>query len=117
MASLTRVHPTTAPINVETIGQPLQIFTIDYINAVNAGNGPEGVQALVQNAIMATATIVINGPLGNSNTEQTFVTEGSDSIVVGTLQTAIRALGTTAGDTSVDVSTATVTAKTFTVSV
>jgi hypothetical protein len=114
MASLTRVHPTTAPINVETIGQPLQIFTIDYINAVNAGNGPEGVQALVQNAIMATATIVVNG---NSNTEQTFVTEGSDSIVVGTLQTAIRALGTTAGDTSVDVSTATVTAKTFTVAV
>jgi|TARA_B100001093_G_scaffold133732_1_gene126429 heptaprenylglyceryl phosphate synthase len=117
MASVTRTHPVTHAIDVEMVGHPLQIFTVDYINAVDGANGPEDTQALVAQAINQTASILVMGPLGNSNTEQTFVTEGADNVVVGTLQTAIRALGTTSGTTDVDVSTATVTAKTFTVAV
>ena len=110
MASITRTHPVTHAINIDSgHGYPLQIFTVDYINAVNAANGPEDTQALTAQAIGATAQIIVMGPLGNSNTEQTFVTEGADNVVVATLQAAIRALGTASGTTDVDVSTATVT--------
>ena len=58
---------------------------------------------------MDTSTILAAGPLGNGNTEQTFMVEG-DTVVAATLQAAIRTLGTF---DSVDVSSATVTAKTF----
>jgi hypothetical protein len=63
---------------------------------------------------MQTATIIAVGPLGNGNTEQTFMTEGADSVVVATLQADIRTLGTY---DSVDVSAATVTAKNLTIAV
>ena len=63
---------------------------------------------------MQTATIIAAGPLGNGNTEQTFMTEGVDSVVVATLQADIRTLGT---HDSVDVSGATVTAKDLTIAV
>ena len=64
-------------------------------------------------AIEDTAVIIAAGPLGNSNTEQTFMVEGNN-VVVATLQTAIQALGTY---DSVNVSAATVTAKTLVIAV
>ena len=110
----TKVNPaaTTVPSNV--IGKDVQFFTIDYIAAVNGSAGPLGAQKAVLDSIQETCTILVAGPLGNTNTEQTFLTEGVDSVVVATLQTAIRALGTV---DSIDLSNATVTAKTFVIAV
>ena len=107
MAILTRVNPVATTTNWESLGKDLQFFTVDYINAVNGSAGPEGAQAAVLSTIGTTATIVAAGPLADSNTQQTFATEGADSVVAATLQTAIRALGTV---DSVDLSGATVTA-------
>ena len=114
MAGQVKVNPaaTTVPSNV--IGKDIQIFTVDYINAVNGSAGPLGVQKAVIDTIQQTCTILAAGPLGNSNTEQTFIIEGSDPVVVATLQADIRALGT---HDSVNVSSATVTAKTLVIAV
>ena len=110
----TKVNPAATTVPAQMIGKDIQLFTVDYINAVNGSAGPLGVQKAVLDSIQETATIIAAGPLGNSNTEQTFMTEGADSVVVATLQAAIRALGT---HDSVDVSAATVTAKTLTIAV
>ena len=110
----TKVNPAATSTDVEMIGKDVQLFTIDYINAVNGSAGPSGVQSAGLDKIMQTATIIAAGPLGNSNTEQTFMTEGADSVVVATLQADIRTLGTY---DSVDASGATVTAKDLTIAV
>lgn len=110
----TKVNPAATSVPHQNIGKEIQVFTIDYINAVNGSAGPSGVQAAVLDKIMQTATILSAGPLGNSNTEQTFITEGADSVVVATLQADIRTLGTHDG---VDVSAATVNAKTLVIAV
>ena len=110
----TKVNPAATTVPAQMIGKDIQLFTVDYINAVNGSAGPLGVQKAVLDSIMQTATIIAAGPLGNSNTERTFITEGTDSVVVATLQADIRALGT---HDSVDVSAATVTAKTLTIAV
>ena len=110
----TKVNPAATSTDVEMIGKDVQLFTVDYINAVNGSAGPSGVQSAVLDKIMQTATIIAAGPLGNGNTEQTFMTEGADSVVVATLQADIRTLGTY---DSVDVSAATVTAKDLTIAV
>ena len=110
----TKVNPAATSTDVEMIGKDVQLFTVDYINAVNGSAGPSGVQSAVLDKIMQTATIIAVGPLGNGNTEQTFMTEGADSVVVATLQADIRTLGT---HDSVDVSAATVTAKDLTIAV
>ena len=114
MAGITKVNPTATKVPHANIGKPVQLFTIDYINAINGSAGPLGAQKAVLDTIMNTATIIMAGPLGNSNTEQTFMTEGEDSVVVATLQAAIRALGTV---DSVDLSGATVTDKTLVIAV
>lgn len=70
-------------------------------------------------------TIILAGPLGNSNTEQTFMMEGDFSAAqLSTLQADLRLLGTTGGAkwwtanaANVDVSSSTVTVKTFTIAV
>ena len=110
----TKVNPaaTTVPSNV--VGKDVQIFTVDYIADISTKTGPLSAQQAVLNTIQENCTILVAGPLGNSDTEQTFMTEGVDSVVVGTLQTAIQALGTV---DSFDFSSNTVTAKTLTVPV
>lgn len=110
----TKVNPAATTVPANMIGKDIQLFTVDYINAVNGSAGPNGVQSAVLDKIMQTATIIAAGPLGNSNTEQTFMTEGADSVVVATLQADIRTLGTYDG---VNVSAATVTAKDLTIAV
>ena len=117
MPSVTRVHPTATTNNTSIAPtQSVQFVTIDYINAINGSAGPEGAQAAVLQKINTLCTIIQAGPLGNSNTEQTFVIEGPTFTPQnGTdLQAQIRALGTV---DSVDLSGATVTAKTFYVAV
>ena len=110
----TKVNPVATTVPANMIGKDIQLFTVDYINAVNGSAGPSGVQSAVLDKIMQTATIIAAGPLGNGNTEQTFMTEGADSVVVATLQADIRTLGTHDG---VDVSAATVNAKTLVIAV
>ena len=110
MAGITKGNPIATTLGYEVIGKDAQFFTIDYINAINGSAGPDGAQQAVLETIMDTATILAAGPLGNSNTEQTFMTEGATAVVVGTLQAAIRALGTVDG---VNLASATVTAKDF----
>ena len=110
----TKVNPVATTVPANMIGKDIQLFTVDYINAVNGSAGPNGVQKAVLDKIMQTATIIAAGPLGNGNTEQTFMTEGADSVVVATLQADIRTLGTY---DSVNVSSATVTAKDLTIAV
>ena len=110
MATFARTNPVATTTNYEVVGKDLSFFTVDYINAVNGSAGPNGAQAAVLNQIMQLHTIVAAGPLGNSNTEQTFAIEGPlwTPQNGSTLQASIRALGTVDG---VDLSNATVTAK------
>jgi hypothetical protein len=114
MAGLVKTNPAATTVPSAVIGKDIQLFTVDYINAVNGSAGPLGVQKAVLDVIQTTCTILAAGPLGNSNTEQTFMIEGSDPVVVATLQALIRTLATY---DSVDVSAATVTAKTLVIAV
>ena len=121
----TKVNPAATTVPAQMIGKDIQLFTVDYINAVNGSAGPLGVQKAVLDAIQETATIIAAGPLGNSNTEQTFMMEGDFAAAqLATLQADLRLLGTTGGAkwwtanaANVNVSSATVTVKTFTIAV
>ena len=116
MATFTRTNPTATSVPFENVGKDLTIFTVDYVNAVNGSAGPEGAQAAVLNTIQQMHTILVAGPLGNTNTEQTFIIEGPLFTPTGgsDLQAQIQALGTVDG---VDLSSATVNTKTFYVAV
>jgi hypothetical protein len=116
MATFARTNPVATTVPFENVGKDISFFTVDYINAVNGSAGPNGAQAAVLNTIMVQHTIIAAGPLGNSNTEQTFAIEGPLYTPQNgtTLQAAIRALGTVDG---VDLSSATVTAKDFYIAV
>ena len=113
MAGVAAVNPAAVAGAFDNVTSPIQLFTVDYINAVNGSAGPQGVQQAVMRKIEDTAVIIAAGPLGNSHTEQTFMVEGNN-VVVATLQAAIRTLGTY---DSIDVSAATVTAKTLIIAV
>ena len=110
------------------LGKPLEFVIVDMISAVNAKTAKDSTRDVVQKTIGIYANIVGAGALINSNTEQNFIVEQADSFVgspatsgtgaftlttttdgssVGTLQTALRALGTV---DSVNLSTATATA-------
>ena len=114
MAGITKLNPTSTTLNFESVGKNIDFFTVDYINAINGSAGPSGAQQAVLNTIQQYGTIIAAGPLVNSNTEQTFAVEGEGAVVVATLQAAIRALGTV---DSVDLSGATVNAKTLVIAV
>ena len=98
MATLTRVHPVSTTVNVETAGN-LQFFTVDYQVDMSAKTGPESTQAAVLKAIHDTSTIIAIGPLGNSNTEQTFAVEGigGDNVIAANLDLMFDELGTVDG--------------------
>ena len=107
-------NPPTPTTDVSIAPTPnMQYFTIDYINAINGSAGPRGAQQAVITQVLLTATCLDIGPLGNSNTEQTFCTE-VDSVDVSDLQARVRALGTYDG---INLSSATVTAKDLYISV
>ena len=105
MAGITKVNPATVASNVEMVGKDIQFFTVDYVNT-NASTGLDGAQMATHRTIAASGTIVAIGPMLDSNTQQTFAVEGSDTITAATLQAAIRALGTV---DSVNLGSATVT--------
>jgi hypothetical protein len=132
MAIFARTNPQTTTTNFENVGKDISFFTVDYINAVDGSAGPNGAQQAVLRVIQEQHTIIAAGPLGNSNTEQTFAIEGPLYTPQNgsSLQDRIRALGATGGATgylltgdaatssaNVDVSSATVTAKDFYIAV
>ena len=105
MAGISKVNPAAVASNVEMVGKDLQFFTVDYV-ATNASTGIDGAQMATHGTIAASGTIVAIGPMLDTNTQQTFAVEGTDTIVAATLQAAIRALGTVDG---VNLGSATVT--------
>lgn len=110
----TKVNPAATTVPAQTIGKEFQLFTIDYIQDISTKTGPLSAQKSVLDAIQTTCTITAIGPLGNSNTEQTFMVEGEDVVTAATLQALIRAIGTVDG---FDHSDDTVTAKTLVIAV
>jgi len=116
MATFTRTNPIATTVPFENVGKDLTIFTVDYVNAVNGSAGPEGAQAAVLNTIQQMHTVLVAGPLGNTNTEQTFIIEGPLFTPTNgtTLEAQLQALGTV---DSVDLSSTTVNTKTFYVAV
>lgn len=88
----------------EFVGKDLVFFIVDYVNAVNASTGKDGVQDQVRKVLGQYGTIVAIGPLVDSNTQQVFAFEGAvggagssantASEVAAVMQTAVRALGT-----------------------
>ena len=116
MAGITKVNPTATTLGYEVVGKDVQFFTVDFINAINGSAGPNGAQKAVLDTIATTATILAAGPLGNSNTEQPFMTEGTASVGAATLQAAIRAVNGN-GSITATISSATVTFKALTIAV
>jgi hypothetical protein len=105
MAGITKVNPAAVASNVEMVGKDLQFFTVDYV-ATNTSTGIDGAQMQTHRTVADSGTVVAIGPMVDSNTQQTFAVEGSDTIVAATLQASIRALGTVDG---VNLGSATVT--------
>ena len=126
---------TALPVAAEIEGVDVSYFTVDFINAMNSETGDPQADstaaglALVQAAIMNQGiNILAQGPLGNSNTECTYMvrTDSLDTashITANGLRDAIRAVdaaGRAASATprnTADISAATVTVKTLTIAV
>ena len=133
--TITRNNFTALPVAAEMEGVDVTYFTVDFISDVSAEIGDPQADstaaglALVQAAIMNQGiNILAQGPLGNSNTECTYMvrTDSLDTashITANGLRDAIRAVdaaGRAASATprnTADISTATVTVKTLTIAV
>ena len=94
------------------LGKELEIFTVDFVDAMNGQTAKDADQYTGENTIRQYGNIVAAGPLGNSNTEKTYISEGTDMYVgapagaggaftftettggssTATLQTALRAV-------------------------
>jgi hypothetical protein len=94
------------------LGKELEIFTVDFVDAMNGQQDKDEDQYTGENTIRQYGNIVAAGPLGNSNTEKTYISEGTDMYVgapagaggaftftettggssTATLQTALRAM-------------------------
>jgi len=132
---ISRNNFTALPVAAELEGVDVSYFTVDFINAMNAevGDPQAGSQvaglALVEAAIMNQGiNILAQGPLGNSNTECTYMVrtdslDVANHITANGLRDAIRAVDTAGRAASAtprntaNISSATVTAKTLTIAV
>ena len=118
----------------ELEGVEVSYFTVDYINAMDAeigdplANSNLAGLALVQQAIMNQGINILGmGPLGNTNTEQTFMVrtdslDVANHITANGLRDAIRAVdaeraASRSPRATANLATATVTAKTLTIAV
>ena len=126
---------TALPVAAEIEGVDVSYFTVDFINAMNSETGDPQADstaaglALVQAAIMNQGiNILATGPLGNSNTELTYMVR-TDSLDVANhitgngIRDAIRAVDTAGRAASAtprntaNFSAATVTAKDLAIAV
>ena len=133
--TISRNNFTSLPVAAEQEGVDVSYFTVDFIADVSAEIGDPQADstaaglALVQAAIMNLGiNILATGPLGNSNTELTYMvrTDSLDTanhITGNVIRDAIRAVdtaGRAAGATprnTANFSAATVTAKTLAIAV
>lgn len=133
--TISRNQFTALPVAAEMEGVDVTYFTVDFINAMNSETGDPQADstaaglALVQAAIMNQGiNILAQGPLGNSNTECTYMvrTDSLDTashITANGLRDAIRAVDTAGRAASAtprntaNFSAATVTVKTLTIAV
>ena len=133
--TISRNNFTALPVAAEMEGVDVTYFTVDFINAMNSETGDPQADstaaglALVQAAIMNQGiNILAQGPLGNSNTECTYMvrTDSLDTashITANGLRDAIRAVDTAGRAASAtprntaNISAATVTVKTLTIAV
>ena len=101
-----------ATSKLDFLGKELEIFTVDFVDAMNAQTAKAADQHTAEDTIRIYGNIVGAGPLHNSNTEKTYISEGTDMYVGspassggtftftetssgssnGTLQTALRAV-------------------------
>ena len=102
----------TATSKYGGMGKELEFFTVDFVDAMNAQTAKAADQNTAENCIRIYGNIVGSGPLHNSDTEKTYISEGSDMFVgapagaggaftftettggssTATLQTALRAV-------------------------
>jgi len=126
---ITRNNFTSLPVAAEQEGVDVSYFTVDFINGMNSETGDPQADstaaglALVQAAIQNLGINILGtGPLGNSNTELTYMvrTESLDvanHLTGNGIRDAIRAVDTNGRAASAtprntaDFSSATVTAK------
>jgi len=118
----------------ELEGVDVTYFTVDYINAMDSeigdplANSDVSGLALVQQAIMNQGINILGmGPLGNTNTEQTFMVrtdslDVANHITANGLRDAIRAVdaeraASRSPSATANLATATVTVKTLTIAV
>lgn len=122
MAGVTRVNPASVETNWEVVGKDIGFFTVDYISDVGGSLGPDEVVDSVYRAIQQLTTIIAAGPLFDGDTQQTFAveplllsgtSEPAENDQITQIENAIQALGTV---DSIDLSSATVTAKTLAIS-
>ena len=94
------------------MGKELEFFTIDFVDAMNGQTAKAADQNTGENCVRIYGNIVAAGPLTDTNTQKTFMTEGTDNYVgapstsggsftftettsggsLATLQTALRAV-------------------------
>jgi len=97
---------------VDMLGNELEFFSVDFVDPINAQTAKGEDQNTAENEIRNYGNIVGAGPLTNTNTEKTYISEGTDMYVgspasaggtftftettdgssMGTLQTALRAI-------------------------
>ena len=94
------------------MGKELEFFTIDFVDAMNGQTAKAADQNTGENCVRINGNIVAAGPLTDTNTQKTYMTEGTDNYVgapstsggsftftettsggsLATLQTALRAV-------------------------
>ena len=126
---ITRNNFTSLPVAAEQEGVDVSYFTVDFINGMNSETGDPQADstaaglALVQAAIQNLGINILGtGPLGNSNTELTYMVRAdsldvANHITANGIRDAIRAVDTNGRAASAtprntaNISAATVTAK------
>ena len=105
----TTFHATS---NYDGMGKELEFFTIAFVDAKNGQTAKAAAQNTGENCVRIYGNIVAAGPLTDTNTQKTYMTEGTDNYVgapstsggsftftettsggsLATLQTALRAV-------------------------
>ena len=112
-----------ATSKLDFLGKELEIFTVDFVDDMSGQTAKGADQQNAEDTIRIYGNIVAAGPLHNSDTEKTYISEGTDMYVGspassggtftftetssgssnGTLQTALRAVsGQTGSVTATD---------------
>ena len=65
------------------LGKELEVFTVDFVDDMSGQTAKGADQNSGENCIRIYGNIVCAGPLHNSDTEKTYITEGTDMYVGG----------------------------------